>query len=147
MNITQQNALWQALNSNFSKFEHQILDHMINRARMKLSFRASYQTIADFIGCNEKTVRRAVKKFISLGLMIKSRKHFMDICRFTVNKMIYGYADYFRYKFNSLKKHYNLGRKVSWLQNVRPLFNKSRNLLKKIYLYFKSPVVDNQFSE
>lgn len=147
MKITVEKSLLQALNSKFSKFEQKILDYFINRGRMKFRFRASYQTIANFIGCNEKTVRRAVNKFIDLRLIKKSRKHFMDICEFAINKLIYDFADYLRYKFNSLKKHYNLARKVYWLKNVRPLFNKSSNLLKKISFYLKSPIVDSDFGE
>jgi|GEM_PF-5015700 len=146
--FTQQNTEWQALNSEFTKLDHKILDYFINRCRMKWTFRASYQTIADSIKCHEKTVRRAVNKFISMGLMSKSIPRFMDICDFFINKGIYKFADYFRYKFNSLKKHYNLGRKVDYLkklkQNVRPLCS---NLLSKILIPRNSYIVDNQYSK
>lgn len=143
--FTSKKNVMQALSASFSKLEHKALNYMINRCRMNPSFSASYQTIAKSLKCSEKTIRRAVNKFISMGLMTKSVRYCMDICKFTINASIYKFADYFRYKFDSLKKHYNLGRKIDYLkklkQNVRPLCS---NLLSKIFIPRKSYVVDNQ---
>ena len=107
---------WQALSQKLSPLYHKVFDYFIDQSSIKQAHRAYYRTIALRVGCSEKTVRRAVKKLVELGLLTKINTGFMNACIFSVNQTVYKLADYFRYKFKSLLKYCQ---KAVWEQNVR----------------------------
>jgi hypothetical protein len=129
-------ALDQALSSKLTESEHKVFNKIFSIGRTRTIFCMSAQTIANQLNINEKTVRRAVIKFISLGFLRKITPKFNShiekklSCIYIVNKNIYSFAEKFKNKFKSLAKYLNLIWVLSWV-NVQ-LFPKRGSINNRV---------------
>lgn len=148
MNITQQNALWQALNSNFSEAVIVVANYFFSRARSNPLITVSYETIAKQVKIKKRnricreTVRRSINKLIELGILKRLEQKFhMGACTFRVDVRVFNFAEQFKLKFKSFFRYLAIRAITLWKPNVAPLY--------KYSIYNKpriSIVVDNQSS-
>jgi hypothetical protein len=104
-NITQK-ALWQALNSEFSESRVTILNWLIDQMRSKPSIKISIKNISDSVKLHERTVQKCLKEFIEFGFITKKQLYGM-YCHSTItlNREIFQYAKYLKYKFASMFRY------------------------------------------